>query len=126
MVAVARESIPVAARVTPNMVREVGLPADSPVVSSLVELDDLSGREWVTTRPIAEGEPLTDEALAREVPSGGLRAMSLPVPREHAAGGDLRAGDRVDVLGESGTITWSGAPGALRQDAASLQALMGV
>lgn len=38
----------------------------------------------------------------------------------------LAVADRVDVLGESGTITWSGAPEALRQDAVSLQALMGV
>ena len=38
----------------------------------------------------------------------------------------LAVADRVDVLGESGTITWSGAPAALREDAESLQALMGV
>ena len=38
----------------------------------------------------------------------------------------LAVADRVDVLGESGTITWSGAPATLREDTASLQALMGV
>lgn len=38
----------------------------------------------------------------------------------------LAVADRVDVLGESGTIAWSGAPEALREDTASLQALMGV
>jgi branched-chain amino acid transport system ATP-binding protein len=38
----------------------------------------------------------------------------------------LAVADRVDVLGESGTITWSGPPATLRDDAASLQALMGV
>jgi branched-chain amino acid transport system ATP-binding protein len=38
----------------------------------------------------------------------------------------LAVADRVDVLGESGTITWSGAPATLREDAASLQALVGV
>jgi Flp pilus assembly protein CpaB len=65
----------------------------------LVEPDDLSAHEWVTTRPVAEDEPLTAQALASDLPDDGLRAMSLPVPREHAAGGDLRAGDRVDVLG---------------------------
>ena len=99
MVVVAREPIPAATRVTTAMVREVELPADSPVLSSLVELDDLSAQEWVTTRPVAEGEPLTVQTLAGDIPDDGLRAMSLPVPREHAAGGDLRAGDRVDVLG---------------------------
>jgi hypothetical protein len=38
----------------------------------------------------------------------------------------LAVADRVDVLGESGAITWSGAPATLREDSASLQALMGV
>jgi branched-chain amino acid transport system ATP-binding protein len=38
----------------------------------------------------------------------------------------LGVADRVDVLGESGTISWSGAPAALREDTAMLQALMGV
>jgi branched-chain amino acid transport system ATP-binding protein len=38
----------------------------------------------------------------------------------------LAVADRVDVLGESGSITWSGAPATLREDSASLQALMGV
>jgi branched-chain amino acid transport system ATP-binding protein len=38
----------------------------------------------------------------------------------------LAVADRVDVLGESGAITWSGAPATLREDNASLQALMGV
>jgi branched-chain amino acid transport system ATP-binding protein len=38
----------------------------------------------------------------------------------------LAVADRVDVLGESGTITWSGPPATLRDDAASLQGLMGV
>jgi Flp pilus assembly protein CpaB len=102
LVAVARNPIPAATRVTNGMVRSVELPADSPLLAGMVELDDLSGGEWVTTRPVAEGEPLTDQALAGDLPEGGLRAMSLPVPREHAAGGDLSAGDRVDVLGVVG------------------------
>jgi branched-chain amino acid transport system ATP-binding protein len=38
----------------------------------------------------------------------------------------LAVADRVDVLGESGTVSWSGASSELREDAASLQALMGV
>jgi branched-chain amino acid transport system ATP-binding protein len=38
----------------------------------------------------------------------------------------LAVADRVDVLGESGTITWSGEPAALRDDSASLQSLMGI
>lgn len=107
-VVVARQPIPSATRVTPEMVRTVELPADSPVVPAMVELDDLSANEWVTTRSLAADEPITDQALAGDLPSNGLRAMSLPVPQEHAAGGDLRAGDRVDVLGvvEGGAVDY--------------------
>jgi Flp pilus assembly protein CpaB len=41
---------------------------------------------------------LTTQALANDVPEDGLRSMSIPVAREHAAGGQLRPGDRVDVI----------------------------
>jgi pilus assembly protein CpaB len=97
-VAVAREGIPSATRLTSDMVRFVGLPADSPVVSDLVQADELAGREWVTTRAIARGEPLTTAAVVGDLPGDGLRSMSVPVAREHAVGGALRPGDRVDVI----------------------------
>lgn len=98
-VVVAGEEIPAATRLTPDMVRTDEIPSDSRLVDSMVSLDEVSSGEWVTTRQIAAGEPVTAQAVSRGTRNDGLRAMSLPVAREHAAGGELRAGDRVDVLG---------------------------
>jgi Flp pilus assembly protein CpaB len=97
VVAVARGQIASADQVTAGMVRWVEVPADSPLTDGLVGESLLAGG-LVATRPIAAGEPLTSRALAAEVTGGGLRAMSVPVAREHAAGGLLRPGDRVDVI----------------------------
>jgi branched-chain amino acid transport system ATP-binding protein len=69
--------------------------------------------------------PQMRELLAERI--GRLRAdgQAVLIAEQNV---DLALGvaDRVDVLGESGTITWSGAPATLREDAASLRALMGV
>jgi Flp pilus assembly protein CpaB len=96
-VAVARERIEAADRVTSGMVRWVEVPADSPLAEGLVDEAALAG-ERVATRPIDAGEPLTAGALATDLVGEGLRSMSIPVAREHAAGGRLRPGDRVDVI----------------------------
>jgi pilus assembly protein CpaB len=87
--------------------------------------------------------------LARSVPAGaliskadilmgesGVRAMSIPVDREHAVGGLLRRGDRVDVVAsDSGTsryvlvdaevLSVSDASGALGSDYSVTVALDG-
>jgi Flp pilus assembly protein CpaB len=96
-VAVARERIEAADRVTSDMVRWVEVPADSPLAEGLVGEASLAG-EPVATRPIDAGEPLTVRALATDLAGDGLRSMSVPAVREHAAGGGLRPGDRVDVI----------------------------
>lgn len=98
-VVVAGEEIPAATPVTPDMVRTDEVPADSRLVDGMVTLDEVSSGRLVTTRHLAEGEPVTAQAVSRETRSDGLRAMSLPVAPEHAADGELRTGDRVDVLG---------------------------
>jgi Flp pilus assembly protein CpaB len=96
-VAVAHRQIESADQVTGDMVRWVEVPAGSPLAEGLVDESFLAGG-LVATRPIAAGEPLTSRALAPEVAGGGLRSMSVSVPREHAAGGGFRPGDRVDVI----------------------------
>lgn len=60
------------------------------------ELDSLVG--WVMARPMPAGSLLDRASLVRPGSGSGLRSMSLPVPVEHAAGGALAAGDRVDVI----------------------------
>jgi len=60
------------------------------------ELASIAGS--VLERSIPEGGLIERSALLDPGTGGGLRSMSLPVPVEHAAGGSLRAGDRVDVI----------------------------
>lgn len=98
MVAVAREPIAEASELSLAAVRWVEVPADSPLAESLVSRSDLEAGRLLAARSVAEGEPLTTAAVASDVPQDGLRSMSVPVAREHAANGTLRRGDRVDVI----------------------------
>jgi Flp pilus assembly protein CpaB len=50
------------------------------------------------TRPLHAGELVPLGWLAPEGAPAGARSITVPVEPEHAVGGDLRAGDRVDVL----------------------------
>lgn len=53
---------------------------------------------WVIGRSIAAGQLIDRSTLVMPGAGVGLRTMSLPVPIEHAAGGTLVIGDRVDVI----------------------------
>ena len=61
-----------------------------------VELPDYEG--WVVNRSVAEGSVIEETALGEPASTPGMRTMSLPVPIEHAAGGQVSTGDRVDVI----------------------------
>jgi Flp pilus assembly protein CpaB len=49
------------------------------------------------SRAVLEGELIHDGWLADDAQVGQGRAMTIPVSPEHAVGGALRSGDRVDV-----------------------------
>lgn len=98
LVAVARDPIAPAAAITGDMVRYVEVPADSPLASSMVAEDVVGRGGLVARRQIEADEPLVLGAVVDDVPEDGLRSMSVPVAREHAAGGTLGVGDRVDVI----------------------------
>ena len=51
----------------------------------------------LTTRSLREGELLPALSLAPAGTASGLSSISIPVSPEHAVGGSLRPGDRVDV-----------------------------
>jgi Flp pilus assembly protein CpaB len=88
-------------------VREIELPADSDLVSSVATMATVAGGQVTAAQRIQEGDPITLTALSRPSASTGLRAMSLPIDRSMAVGGDLAAGDRVDVISvEDGIPTY--------------------
>lgn len=96
-VAVARDDIPAGAAVSADQLRWTELPADSELAGQFVSPADIRGASWVATQPVASGQPLLRQALS-SAHEGGLRWISIPVAREHAAGGALRVGDRVDII----------------------------
>lgn len=76
-----------------------------PVSSSFEALDTLIGEAsseaiegWFLRRTLEPGDLVELGALEPEGSSYGLRAMSVPVRVEHAAGGTLVIGDHVDVI----------------------------
>ncbi len=97
-VAVARADIPAGAVVGPDLVEMVELPAESAVTERIATLNQLQAGQWVATEAIVAGDPVRRSALAEGHASEGLRTMSIPVPRVNAVGGELRVGDRVDVV----------------------------
>lgn len=54
-------------------------------------------RGELTTRSLREGELLPALSLAPAGAASGISSISIPVSPEHAVGGSLRPGDRVDV-----------------------------
>ena len=98
LVAVSRGEIPAGAEITAANVRWVELAADSPLLRSMVGRERLASEKWVAARRLAASEPLTRDALRTAAAPSALRAMSIPIGPEHAVGGALRAGDRVDVI----------------------------
>lgn len=83
--------------ITPDLVTEVEIPANSDLVGTLATFDSIAGDIRAGQR-IAAGDPITLTAIAPASTPSTLRAMSIPIDRVDAVGGDLAIGDRVDVL----------------------------
>ena len=98
LVAVSRGELAAGAAVGADNVRWVEVPADSPLLASMVREAHLRSESWVASRRLAANEPLTRDALRTAAAPSALRAMSIPIGPEHAVGGALRPGDRIDVI----------------------------
>jgi len=83
--------------ITDDLVDTVYLPSDSGLVNSMAKPGTLSANTTAGQR-LAPGDPITITGLATSSTPSGLRAMSLPIDRVDAVGGDIVAGDRVDVI----------------------------
>ena len=98
-IAVARHDIAAGQSIAADDVEGQALPADSGLLGALARLSDVTGgAAGVAAYPIRAGEPITTGALRAAAAPGARRAMSISVERNHAAGGELREGDRVDVI----------------------------
>lgn len=99
LVAVAAEPIAAGSELDPAALRLVPVDSGFEALPGLVTEADLAHLEgWVTARPIPEGGLIERSAVVESGSASGLRTMSLPVPVEHAAGGSVAPGDRVDVI----------------------------
>lgn len=72
------------------------LTADGVVLDRLLRADAGPPVGRVLREPLAAGALLTGDALGASAPEG--RAVTVPVSADHALGGAIRPGDRVDVL----------------------------
>lgn len=97
-VAVAADDVAAGGALSADRVRWADLPADSELAGEFVSPAELRAGPRVATQAIASGQPVLRRTLAGEHDADGLRWLSIPVAREHAAGGALRPGDRVDVI----------------------------
>lgn len=83
----------------PDDIELIPMDVAEPVVSGLIteaDLDDYQG--WVVTTRTPSGSLLSKAGLRAPLTRSRFRAMSFPIAAEHAAGGDLVAGDLVDVI----------------------------
>ncbi len=104
-VVVANQDIPARTRITAGMLQVKELPGNAMLGGAFVDQDLVVGR--VARIPIYNGEQLVQDKLASEgsdlglsyiVPEG-MRAMAVGVDKVIGAGGLVRPGDRVDIVG---------------------------
>lgn len=105
LVAIADRSLAAGSTLEATDVRLVPIDADFAGLESLIPEWALPGYEgWILTHPLEEGEVIGVSSLIEPAAPDGLRSMSIPVPVEHAAGGALLPGDRVDVISVGGGV----------------------
>lgn len=103
-VVVAAQDIPANTRVTADMLQVTYLPADQ------VEADAFSARSQVTdrivTQEIKAGQQVVPSVVSNKAGDSlafkvtpGMRAVSVEVKEVVTAGGNIRAGDNVDIIG---------------------------
>ncbi len=99
MVAVATDPILAGSPLEVESLRMVSIASDFDGLASLLTAEEVSAFEgWIVQRSLPAGALVDEWLLAEPGAASGLRSMSVPVEVEHAAGGSIAAGDRVDVI----------------------------
>ena len=79
--------------------RVAEIPSDPTVAAAIYQASSLDGLVGqVATRTISASEPILRSDVRPVAAEAGRRAMSVPPSLANAVGGDLVAGDEVDVL----------------------------
>jgi len=98
-VVVAAVNLPAGRPVEATHLRAVEVDVDDAVYSKLIPWEQaavLVGQ--VTSHPIDEGVLIGMTDFRDPAGPAGLRSMSIPIDTEHAVGGELAAGDRIDLI----------------------------
>ncbi len=99
LVAVAERPLTAGSPLDASTLRLVPVDSGFEGLADLVTEEELAAVDgWLLSRSIAEGGLVNEPNIVAPSSESGLRSMSLPVPIEHASGGALVAGDRVDVI----------------------------
>lgn len=99
LVAVADGPISAGSVFTENLIRLVPVSSSFEGLGSLVSEAQVASFEgWVFDRPVEAGGVVDRSLLIEPAAPSGLRSMSIPISPEHATGGALKVGDRVDVI----------------------------
>lgn len=96
---VAARDLPAGTPLDPGVVRGARAPLDAAVAATLLaprQLDELDGE--VTAGAVPAGSPIRVADLREPSGPAGHRRLSVPVDRQRAVGGDVRVGDRIDVI----------------------------
>ena len=102
-VAVAARDLRAGETLDPGALRYVDANASADLLNALLRPADVANLKGnVLTHPVSAGSPITRDDLEPAVAPAQQRAMSVPVPPERAAGGDVAKGDRVDVIDAGG------------------------
>jgi Flp pilus assembly protein CpaB len=99
MVAVADRPLVAGSAISASDLRFVSVDSDFGAIDSMITQSASGGYDgWILQAAVAEGDLISPSALSEPGAPDGLRSMSIPIAVEHAAGGTLVAGDRVDVV----------------------------
>ena len=99
LIAVSQVDLAPGHRLQPEELRFTAVDAEEKVVSGLVAESELSQYQgWIVAGAAPAGTLISKANLRAPLAESDFRAMSFPIPREHAVGGDLISGDVVDVI----------------------------
>lgn len=98
LVAVVGRDIRSGSVITSQDLRLTGVAADVAILDLLVTEAEASELAGVAVRDLRAGDLVLQSDVAPSAAPDGRRAMSIPIDPQHAVGGDIATGDRVDVV----------------------------